>query len=89
VSLTLSPFSPRRPASTVHGHLAARTMESTIYLLCVPVVALAQRVLDALQALVLLVAGRGLGALSLALALDRLPRAPQRLLRVGLATAAL
>jgi hypothetical protein len=31
VSLTLSPFGPRRPASTVHGHLAARAMESTIY----------------------------------------------------------
>jgi hypothetical protein len=30
VSLTLSPFGPRRPASTVHAHLAARAMESII-----------------------------------------------------------
>ena len=30
VSLTLSPFGPRRPASTVHGHLAARAIESII-----------------------------------------------------------
>jgi hypothetical protein len=30
VSLTLSPFDPRRPASTVHGHLAARAMEPII-----------------------------------------------------------
>jgi hypothetical protein len=30
VSPTLSPFGPRRPASTVHGHLAARAMESII-----------------------------------------------------------
>jgi hypothetical protein len=30
VSLTLSPFGPRRPASTVHGHLPARAMESII-----------------------------------------------------------
>jgi hypothetical protein len=30
VSLTLSPFGPRRPASTVHGHLATQAMESAI-----------------------------------------------------------
>jgi hypothetical protein len=30
VSLTLSPFGPRRPASTVHGQLAARAMKSII-----------------------------------------------------------
>jgi hypothetical protein len=30
VSPTLSPFDPRRPASTVHGHLAARAMKSII-----------------------------------------------------------
>src|SRR3954468_17157641 len=31
VSLTLSPFGPRRPASTVHGHPAARATESIVY----------------------------------------------------------
>jgi hypothetical protein len=30
VALPLSPFGPRRPASTVHGHLAARAMDSVI-----------------------------------------------------------
>jgi hypothetical protein len=30
VSPTLSPFGPRRPASTVHGHPAARAMGSII-----------------------------------------------------------
>jgi hypothetical protein len=30
VSLTLSPFGPRRPASTVPDQLAARAMESII-----------------------------------------------------------
>jgi hypothetical protein len=30
VSLTLSPFGPRRPASTVHGHLATRATDSII-----------------------------------------------------------
>jgi hypothetical protein len=30
VSLTLSPFGPRRPASTVHGQLAAWATDSII-----------------------------------------------------------
>jgi hypothetical protein len=30
VALPLSPFGPQRPASTVHGHLAARAMASVI-----------------------------------------------------------
>jgi hypothetical protein len=30
VAPPLSTFCPRRPASTMHGHLAARAMESTI-----------------------------------------------------------
>jgi hypothetical protein len=30
VAPPLSPFGPRRPASTVHGHLAARAMNPTI-----------------------------------------------------------
>jgi hypothetical protein len=30
VSVTLSPFGPRRPASTVHGQLPARAAESII-----------------------------------------------------------
>lgn len=50
---------------------------------------LAQRFLDLLEALFLVIARSGLGAFSLLLALDRLTRAAQSLLRVGLAAAAL
>jgi len=50
---------------------------------------LAQGLLDVLEAIFLVIAGNGLGALSLPLALHRLTRAPQCLLRVGLAAAAL
>ena len=50
---------------------------------------LAQRLLDVFEALFLGIARTGLGALSLPLALHRLARAPQRLLRVGLTAAAL
>ena len=48
----------------------------------------AQRLLDLVEALLGIVCRR-LGALSLALALHGLARTPQRLLRVGLAAAAL
>jgi len=30
VALPLSTFGPRRPASTIHGHLTARAAQSTI-----------------------------------------------------------
>ncbi len=30
VALPLSPFGPRRPASTIHGHAATRAAEPTI-----------------------------------------------------------
>ena len=49
----------------------------------------AQRLLDLVEALLLGIVCRRLGALSLALALHGLARTPQRLLRVGLAAAAL
>ena len=50
---------------------------------------LAQRLLDVFEALFLGIARNGLGAISLELALHRLTRAPQSLLRVGLTAAAL